>query len=220
MGGALASAQQSPNPAAPAAPSPQAAPMPPNTEETMEDAMPGDHWTYETRDEITGDVKSTVTYVVTDVTATAVSVRLNILGNPNAGFLGYDRSWNLTSDANWRYSPNDGTGVRLPLAVGRTWSFQSNGVHSAQGVTFKRSGTSKVVGRESIATKAGNFDAFKIETSISLRNANDPTKKYASTTQTWYVPEIDHWVKRVSTLRMDGQVRDSSSVELVEFGRK
>ena len=33
----------------------------------MEDAQTGDHWTYEFRDEITGEVKSTITNTVTDV---------------------------------------------------------------------------------------------------------------------------------------------------------
>ena len=41
----------------------------PNSPEPMEDAQTGDHWTYELRDDITGEVKSTITNTVTDVSA-------------------------------------------------------------------------------------------------------------------------------------------------------
>jgi hypothetical protein len=204
----LAIAQQS---SAPAAPPP---------EELMEEPLVGDHWTYETRDEITGDIKSTATQVVTEVSATAIGVRVNVVGNPNPGYVTYDRSWNAIIAGVWKNSPNDGTGVRLPLAAGNTWKVQSSYVHTSNGVSFRRSGTSKVVGRESITTQAGTFDAFKIETSYVDRNSNNPTKKAEATIETWYVPAIDHWVKRTITVRSDGHVRDSSSVELVEFGRK
>jgi hypothetical protein len=132
----------------------------------------------------------------------------------------FDRSWNLISGGAWKYNPNDGTGVRLPLAVGRTWKFQSNDVASPQGTTFKRSGSSKVVGQESVTTRAGTFDAFKIQTSVTIRNTADPTKKIDSTMDVWYVPAVNHWVKRDSTVRSDGQLREHSTMELLEFGRK
>src|SRR5437763_149118 len=86
----------------------------------MEDPQLGDHWTFETRDEVTGDIKATVVQTITDVTATEVSLRTNAIGNPNLGFLVYDRNWNVTNNGNWKYTPNDGSGVRLPLAVGKT----------------------------------------------------------------------------------------------------
>lgn len=206
----LAAAQESSSPPAPA----------PDAEESMAEPLPGDHWTYETRDEITGAVKSTATYVVTEVSPKTISVRFNVLGHPNNGYMTFDRSWNLISNGVWRYAPNDGTGVRLPLAAGKTWRFHSNDVNSARGASFRRSGTAKVVGQESITTEAGTFDAFKIQTSVTTRNANDPTKKFHATFQTWYVPAIDHWVKRTYTLHSEGQLRENSSMELVEYGRK
>ena len=220
-GCAISIAQPSPNqPETPKPPSASAPATPPDVSETMEEAMPGDHWTYETRDEITGDVKATATNIVTEVTAAAISLRVSILGNPNSGYITYDRSWNVTDNGIWKYAPNDGTGLRLPLAVGKKWTFQSSDSNSTQGVNFKRSGTSKVTGQESITTSAGTFDTFKIETSYSIRNANDPTKKFDVTLLTWYAPAINHWVKRVSTSRSAGHLRDNSSVELVEYGRK
>jgi hypothetical protein len=115
----------------------------------------------------------------------------------------------------WRYTPNDGTGIRAPLAVGKTWSFKSTDLYSTGGVSWKRSGTTKVVAQESVTTRAGTFDTFKIETSLQVQNANDPTKKVQLVQQVWYAPAIDHWVKRSVVSRSEGRVRDKSTIELV-----
>jgi hypothetical protein len=192
----------------------------PNGPEPMEDAQTGDHWTYELRDEITGEIKSTITNTVTDVSGSEISTRIAQLGNPNAGYQTFDRSWNSTNNGIWRFTPNDGMGIRLPLAVGKTWSFKGTDVNSTAGVSWKRSGTSKVVAQESVTTRAGTFDTFKIETSFQIQNANDPTKKLQAEQQTWYAPAIDHWVKRAFVSRSDGRVRDKNTVELVEYGRR
>ena len=212
------SAQTVPAESPPAAASPPA--ETPNSPEPMEEPQTGDHWTYEVRDEITGDVKSTFTTTVTDVSASEISIRSVQLGNNNFGYQSFDRSWNVTNNGTWRFTPHDGTGVRLPLAVGKTWSFKATDVNTSAGVSWKRSGTSKVTAKESVTTRAGTFDTFKIETSIETQNANDPTKKFQSVQQTWYAPLIDHWVKRSSASRSEGRVRDKSTVELVEYGRR
>jgi hypothetical protein len=212
------SAQTAPKESPPAASSP--AVEAPNSPEAMEDAQTGDHWTYELRDEITGDIKSTITNTVTDVSDSEISTRTALLGNPNSGYLTFDRSWDVTNTGVWRYTPNDGTGIRAPLAVGKTWSFKSTDLNSTAGVSWKRSGTSKVVAQENVTTRAGTFDTFKIETSIQIQNANDPTKKIQAVQQTWYAPVIDHWVKRSYVSRSDGRVRDKNTVELVEYGRR
>jgi hypothetical protein len=192
----------------------------PSDSEAMEEALPGDHWTYETRDEITGEVKGTFTNVVMEVTPTAISVRTGMLGNPNSGQLIFDRSWNVTNNGTWKYAPHDGTGIRAPLAVGKTWTIQSSDVNSTQGVSFRRSVTAKVAARETVTTRAGTFETFKVEASITTRNANDPTKKFDGTMLMWYAPAIDHWVKRVYTLRFEGHLRENSTAELVEYGRR
>lgn len=211
-------AQTAPAESPPAASSPTV--ETPNGLEAMEDAQTGDHWTYELRDDITGDIKSTITNTVTDVSASEISTRIAQLGNSNSGYQTFDRSWNMTNNGIWRYTPHDGTGIRLPLAVGKTWSFKSTDVNSTAGFSTKRSGTSKVVAQESVTTRAGTFDTFKIETSFQLQSVNDPTKKFQIVQQTWYAPVIDHWVKRSFLSRSDGRVREKSTVELVEYGRR
>jgi hypothetical protein len=126
----------------------------------------------------------------------------------------------LKNSPTWKYTPSDGTGIKLPLTVGSAWKFQGDDFYSARGVSFRRSGSSKVVGEESITTGAGTFDTIKIETSINLRNANDPTKTAQAIGTTWYAPSVDHWVKRTSKQSSNGHVDSSSRVELVEYGRR
>jgi hypothetical protein len=214
----LLSAQPAPNGSTPAAP--------PSTVESpdrptpMEDPETGDHWTYEIRDDITGDLKSTFTTTVTDVSATEIGVRLAVLGNPNPGYQTFDLSWNLTYNGIWRHTPNDGSGIRSPLAVGKSWSFKATDLNSTAGVSLKRSGKAKVVAQEDITTRAGTFDTFKIEYSFQVQNANDPTRKSQAEQQTWYAPAINHWVKRAVVTRSEGKVREKSTVELVEYGRR
>jgi hypothetical protein len=59
---------------------------------TMEEPMPGDHWTYEVRDEITGILAATCTKVITEVTPAEISARIDTLGKPNPGQIVFDRS--------------------------------------------------------------------------------------------------------------------------------
>jgi hypothetical protein len=142
------------------------------------------------------------------------------VGNNNVGFNVYDRLWNLVEDRPWRYSPHDGSGIQSPLTVGETWPVQTNNINSANGNIWKRSGTSKVVGQESVTTKAGTFDTFKIDTTFTARNVNNPTLKNEVTSLTWYAPAVDHWVKRTFVSRTDKHLVINNTIELVEYGRK
>jgi hypothetical protein len=203
---------------------PNPAPAPASTEsagqETMEDPQVGDHWTYEFRDEISGDVKSVLTNTVTDLTDSQIGIRITRAGNANSGYQTFDRSWNLINSGVSRFSPNDGAGIRAPLAVGKTWSFKSNDTNGTSGFSGRRSGTSKVTTQESIITPAGTFETFKIETSFQIRDANNATDKAQVVLQTWYAPAIDHWVKQTFVMRSDGRVRSKTSMELIEYDRR
>jgi hypothetical protein len=202
----------------------EATPVPPPAAEIskpvvpMEEPLPGDRWTYEVRDEITGEISAANTGVVTGVKAAEISERTKIAGVESLDV--YDRSWNLISAGAWKYFPNDGTGIRMPLAVGKTWTFQSNEFDAGKGHASSRSGTSKVLKQEPVTTKAGTFETFEIETKFTARSVNDPTSKYETTLQTWYAPAIDHWVKRLFVSRSDGRLRDKITIELVEYGRR
>jgi hypothetical protein len=188
----------------------------------MEEPRPGDRWIYEVRDEITGKLTATRENVVTEVKPTTISVRFQKLGanNNEEGFTVYDRSWNVVEARPWRYSPHDGSGIESPLEVGKTWPVRTNNINSANGNIWKRSGTSKVIGQESVTTKAGTFDTFKIETTFTGTNINNPTIKNEVTSLTWYAPAIDHWVKRTFVLRANKHLQTNNVIELIEYGRK
>jgi DUF3108-like len=187
---------------------------------SMEEPMPGDFWTYEVRDEISGTVKAVRNNLVTEVTATEISVRFNIQGKPQNGFNVYDRSWNLKGSAPWKYTPHDGSGIQSPLKVGANWKSEADDINAGNGNIWKRSSRSKVLGQEAVTTKAGTFETFKIETTINRRPTSDPTRKVEITQQTWYAPSIDHWVKRTVVARGNGNLIANDTVELVEYGRR
>jgi hypothetical protein len=65
---------------------PASTPAPVKPVISMEEPLPGDFWTYELRDEISGAVKAVRNNMVTEVTATEISVRFNIQGKPEGGF--------------------------------------------------------------------------------------------------------------------------------------
>jgi hypothetical protein len=186
----------------------------------MEEPMGGDHWTYEVRDEIAGTITATRTNVVTEVTPKDISTRVDTVGKPEPGQIVYDRSWNVTLSGQWKYSPNDGAGIQMPLTVGKIWNFQANETNVSNGYIWSRSGKSKVVGQETVTTKAGTFDTFKIETLFSRKNVKDPTQKAEVTSVTWYAPAIDHWVKRTFVNRVDRHLLVNNTIELTEYGRK
>jgi len=108
----------------------------------------------------------------------------------------------------------------LAPKAGANWKFEGDDINASNGNIWKRSGRSKVVGQETITTKAGTFETFKIETAINRRPTNDPTRKMEIIQQTWYAPVVDHWVKRTQVGRVNGNLVFNNTIELVEYGRR
>ncbi len=212
-------AQQAPSPAA-VAPSAAASTTPGKAVVPMEEPKPGDRWAYEIRDEITGTVTATRESIVTEVTPAEITVRFKNLGTNNEGVQLYDRSWNLLEERPWRFSPNDGGGIQSPLAVGKSWPIQSSYINNSNSNAWKRSGTAKVVAEESVTTRAGTFDTFKIETTLAARNVKNPTFKNEIALVTWYAPAIDHWVKLTFVSKANTHLVTNNLWELVEYSRK
>jgi hypothetical protein len=181
-------------------------------------AAPGDHWTYEVKDEILGTVKLTRTDIVTEVSKSEIAVRFDVANTDRFGSILYDRSWNIVRDGDFRYTPNDGTGMQLPLKVGAQWKFAIEVLNSRNGQTFKRVGTSRVTGHDSITVKAGTFDAFIIETNFTGKNIQDPTLINETSTRTWFNPDVNHWVRRNIVWRQRGHVVRNSTLELIDYG--
>ncbi len=185
----------------------------------VQQPVPGDHWTYDVTDDISGTLKSTRTTMITDVSKDEITVRFSVAGNGNSGNIIYDRLWDVVRDGPFKCTPNDGTGIRLPLTVGAQWKFAADVANERNGLTFKRTGSSKVVGRETVTTKAGTFDAFVIETEFTGRNVQDPTLINQTSWRTWFSSEVDHWVKRNILYRQRGHVVSKETVELTQYGR-
>ena len=138
--------------------------------------LPGDRWVYEVKDEITGDLKSTTTVVVLDVSESEINTRISVRGAARPQQIVFDRSWNRVDDSIWKYRPSDGTGIQAPLQVGKDWRFENKATHFQNGTALSTTGQSKIVGEEKVTTSAGTFDAFKIETTMRQVNSNDQTK--------------------------------------------
>jgi hypothetical protein len=187
---------------------------------SMPQAAVGDHWTYEVRDEITGTIKATRTVVVTDISKNAISTRFDIAQTGRFGVTLYDTSWNIINTDGWRYSPNDGTGIRLPLTPDTQWKVTADATNLTNGRIFKRTGNSRVTGQETITTKAGKFDTAVFETKYLSRDTKDPTRSTDITNRTWYNTDINHWVKRTLVVRKSGHLVLNEVTELTEYGRR
>lgn len=183
-------------------------------------AAVGDHWTMEEKDEISGVVKEIRNAVVTDVSKGEIAVRFDVPATGRSGNLTYDRSWAVLSNDNWRYRPNDGLGMNLPLTQGSKWKFTSDAINTTTGAVWRRSGITTVTGQEHVATKAGEFDTFVVETTFSARNMKNPTQVTEVTIRTWYSPAISHWVKRNSVVRHGGHVFSNEMTVLTAFAHK
>ncbi len=183
-------------------------------------ALVGDHWTYEVKDEISGAIKFTRTDMVTDISNNEIAVRVDFADAGRTSNIIYDRSWNILRSDPFKYSPNDGTGVQLPLTTGSQWKFAIDVVNSRNGLTFRRVGNSRVTGQESITTKAGSFNTFVIETNYTGKNVQDSTLVNQTSTRTWFDPDIDHWVKRNIVIRQRGHVVQNNTIEMIDYGRK
>ncbi|MCK1389732.1 DUF3108 domain-containing protein [Bradyrhizobium sp. 1] len=201
---------------APATPAPVAA----KPAIAMEEPRQGDFWTYEVHDEISGKVSAVRKHLVTEVSPTDISIRVTTEGKESEGLVVYDRSWNVKNAGEWKHQPGDGSGIHTPLKVGDSWKFSGDDVNNAKGNIWKRSGQSKVVAQETVTTKAGTFETYKIETTLMRRPTNDPTRKNDIIGVIWYAPAIDHWVKRNFASRGNGHLLVNNTVELIEYGRK
>jgi hypothetical protein len=190
------------------------------SEEADQSVRVGDRWTYEGKDEITGETKGTLVEVVTDVSDKEFDIRVTVRGKQGGRLIAYDHDWNRLDDSTWKFKPHDGRGIRRPLEVGKEWrsEFECSNMHS--GTILNATSKTKVTAQEALTTPAGTFDTFKIETKTTEYSTDDPSRGSDTEFVIWYAPRINHWVRRTSLIRSEKRVRSSSSEELVDFSRK
>jgi hypothetical protein len=180
----------------------------------------GDGWVYDRRDDLSGSPIGTFTSLVTEVSPQEIVTQINYRGKNGRGLVVFDHDWNRTLDNNIKYKPNDGHGVRLPLAVGKDWRLEYTFSNAKNGVNMKATSLSKVVAQESVTTPAGTFDAFKIDRQVKEFNVADPSKLIESQWLMWFAPQINHWVRRTTIVKAEKRVRATTTDELVELIRK
>jgi hypothetical protein len=179
----------------------------------------GDRWSYEIKDDLTGDLRHAVTVVVVDITDKEITTRTAIRGKDRPQTMVFDLDWGRIDDGAWRLQPS-GIGIKRPLQVGKEWRSDANAMHLQSGVAYRASGVAKVTGEEQITTAAGTFDTYRIETTVRLVNTRDQTKSSTWTFVFWYAATVNRWVKRKTETRYEGRLRDSYVEELTEYSRK
>jgi hypothetical protein len=180
----------------------------------------GDHWTFDSRDEVTGSPRDTFTRVVTEISPGEVVVRLSFRGKSGFATIVYDHSWNRVESSTVKWKPNDGQGIRAPLAAGKEWRSDVEARNSQAGAAFKMTVLSKITAQEQLTLRAGMFDTFKIETRIHQIAASDPSKYWDYENVSWYAPQINHWVRRMLVTKAQKRTTESVSEELIDFGRR
>lgn len=187
---------------------------------TNEGVQVGDRWTFDSRDEITGLPRDTFIRAVTEMSPGEIVVRQSFRGKNGFSLIVYDHSWNRTENATVKFKPNDGQGIRAPLAVGKEWRSEVEARNTQTGSAFKETVASKIVAQETLMVSAGMYDTFKIETRIHEINAADPSKSTDFENVGWYAPLINFWVRRIFVTKVQKRTRENVSEELVDFSRK
>jgi len=180
----------------------------------------GDRWTFDSRDEITGLPGESFTRVVTEVSPNEIILREATRGQSGFGVVVYDRNWNRTENATFKWKPNDGRGIQSPLAVGKEWRYGLEERNTKTGNAWKVTLLSKVTAQETIKVAGGTFDTFKIETRHHDVSATDPSKTWDYEIVGWYAPQVNYWVRRNFVTKVQKRTTETTSQELTDFGRK
>jgi len=179
----------------------------------------GDHWTYATKDEITGLATETFTHTVTELSANRIVVGASAPGRNESRPVIYDRDWNRLEGRGLRFTPHNGMGFPTPLFVRKEWRSGCDARNTQTGSAWKESVSSKCVAQETVTTPAGTFDTFKVETRMHEVRGSDPTRYLDFEYVRWYAPEINRWIRFSSVGKDRNRLRSKRSEELIEFGR-
>jgi hypothetical protein len=184
----------------------------------------GDRWVYEIRDESTGYLRDGYTEMVTEVSPREIILNRTFRepgsGSPQSVLVTFDREWNAIDNLLWKFAPNNGQGIRLPLELGKAWQAEFDAKNLDTGAIYRGTSSSKVVGREPVTTPAGTFEAFKIEHKSKQMSPSDESKIWESEIVVWYVPQINHWARQTVLVKFENRTRLNISEELADYTRK
>lgn len=146
----------------------------------------GDKWSYAYVDELTP-----ANNAVTDQTVVQISPDHTILTSRNAAGREFevelDANGNLVHAGDYAPTPNDGR-LKFPMSVGSTWTAE----YDLGPIHFKQD--NKVTALENIQTKAGTFQAYRIESSGEFAATGWRNAGHVEQTS-WYAPAAKRIVK-------------------------
>lgn len=177
----------------------------------------GDAWVYDSKDVITGLPISTYTSFVAEVSPTEIVTNAIFKGSNNRAFVVFDHDWNRLVINNQKFNPNDGHGVRWPLAVGKEWRSSYTTSNTQSGANTKVSSLAKVVAQETVTTAAGTFETFKIDRQLKEYSIADPSRYQDMQVIMWFSPQINHWVRRTSVVKREKRTVSNTTDELIQI---
>jgi len=178
----------------------------------------GDRWSYDIKDDLTGDLRQAITVIVVEINDKEITTRVTSRGTNRPQTTVHDVDWGRIDDGAWKDRPS-GIGIRKPLQIGNEWRSDANAINLQSGVAFRASGVAKVVGQQQVTTPAGTFDTFRVDMTVRMINTRDQTRSQIWTFVVWYAPAVNRWVRRKAEWRSEGRLRDSFSEELTEYSR-
>lgn len=187
------------------------------------DVQSGDQWIYRSMNDITGQIISTNSYVVTETSPAAITALLTIDGGParqSSVPLQFTPNWGFIKAVGWTYNrPDMSNAPPLPFSVGSKWKGAISATNTTTGVTFRVNSTSAVVGREQVTLPSGDsYDAFKIVADTLATAANGTKTK--THVVLWYDPSVNRYVKRTVETRVAGMLQSDQEEYLVSYTRK
>src|SRR5262249_33602651 len=80
----------------------------------------GDRWSYDIKDDLTGDLRRAITVVVADRNDNEITTRVSVRGKDRPQTMIYDPDWGRIDDGAWKLRPS-GIGIKKPLEIGKEW---------------------------------------------------------------------------------------------------
>jgi hypothetical protein len=189
-------------------------------EEQRVHAQVGSFWNYVNTDEIKG-TKSILETTLTEVNGDERVIRPNLRGQNPGNVMVSDKNWNVVESGAYKYHPNNGQGIPEPLQIGSKLNVNVTfSMQSAAGWSKPRplSVEAEIVSAETISTKAGEFETYRVE--ITSRLHGSPTTPLSVNELKivgWFSPKIDHFVRTQTESRTDGHLIAKNSSELIEY---
>lgn len=191
------------------------------------DVRPGDRWTYQVIDDVTGETKSTTVHTVTEIRDRSYSVQSTFTrygqSAATTSLQVFDENWNLLDDPVWTRKPADpSTGIRLPLKVGAQWKTHLASIRKTPPEAhFNIEAITKVVTYEPVILKFNKtYDAFKLEVNEALTNSASPSSVATIKITMWFAPSVNRYVKRIVETRINDRLQSRNIELLTAYARR